>query len=48
MWHGKSIRYKDMQILPRFLRKYPGDYPLILKYWMRIKRNLKRILKIKK
>ena len=48
MWHGKPIRYKDMQILPRFLRRYPGDYPLILKYWMKIKDNLKRILKIKK
>lgn len=48
IWHGKPIRYKDMQLIPRFLRRYPGDYPLIYKYWMRIKDNLKRILKIKK
>ena len=48
IWHGKPIRYKDMQLLPRFLRKYPGNYPIIIKYWMRIKDNIKRFLKINK
>ena len=46
IWHGKEIRYKNMQILPRFLRKYPGDYPLIIKYWMKLKKIIKKILKI--
>jgi hypothetical protein len=46
IWHGKEIKYKNMQILPRYLRKYPGDYPLIIKYWMKLKRIIRRILKI--
>lgn len=32
IWHGRPIKYKNMQIVPRFLRRYPGDYPLIYKY----------------
>lgn len=47
IWHGRPIKYKNMQIIPRFLRKYPGDYPMIYKYWMRIQENIKKVLKIK-
>jgi hypothetical protein len=25
-WHGLSIRGRDVQILPKFLRRYPADY----------------------
>ena len=42
LWHGLPISRNDVQVLPRFLRKYPNDYSIIQSVLYRLLRMFRK------
>ena len=42
LWHGLPIKMNDLQVLPRFLRKYPDDYSIIQSALLRLLRMFRK------